>query len=317
MAGISQEIVGCVRQMDLLTYLRRYEPEELVHFSGSTYCTRTHDSLKISNGKWYWWSRGIGGRSALDYLIKVKGLEFRQAVEILAGAPQSSVAEKIAKQKEEAIKLIQLPPRHANNRRVFAYLSRRGIDPEIIRCCIKSGLLYEEARHHNCVFLGFDGQTPKYAMLRGTHSGSTFVGEVPGSDKRFSFAFPRLQKQSSALWVFESAVDALSFLTMEKEKGKEWETISCLSLGGIARMTEGKLPGALEWYLKEHRQTKEIHLCLDNDPPGRKAARWLREQLADYRMMDAPPVRGKDYNDFLQMQKGIWGQVKMRGEARG
>ena len=54
--------------MDLLTYLKNYEPYELVHFSGNTYTTRTHDSLKISNGKWMWWSRGIGGRSALDYL---------------------------------------------------------------------------------------------------------------------------------------------------------------------------------------------------------------------------------------------------------
>ena len=58
--------------------------DELVHFSGNTYCTRTHDSLKISNGKWYWWSQGIGGRSALDYLTKVKGVELRQAVEILS-----------------------------------------------------------------------------------------------------------------------------------------------------------------------------------------------------------------------------------------
>ena len=55
-----------------MTYLQNYEPRELVHFSGNVYCTRTHDSLKISNGKWYWHSRGIGGRSALDYLIKVK-----------------------------------------------------------------------------------------------------------------------------------------------------------------------------------------------------------------------------------------------------
>ena len=117
---MTKDEVAKAREMDLLTYLRRYEPDELVHFSGNTYCTRTHDSLKISNGKWYWWSQGIGGRSALDYLTKVRGLEFRQAVEILAGVPRPSVHEKIAKQKEEAIKLIQLPPRHANNRRVFA-----------------------------------------------------------------------------------------------------------------------------------------------------------------------------------------------------
>ena len=132
------------------------------------------------------------------------------------------------RQKKKTVQWIQLPPRHADNRRVFAYLSRRGIDPEIIRCCIKSGLLYEEARHHNCVFLGFDGQTPKYAMLRGTHSGSTFVGEVTGRDKRFSFAFPRLQKQSSALWVFESAVDAYAAPTVQPDR-RRW----CIVTAGM------------------------------------------------------------------------------------
>ena len=54
----------------MLTYLKNYETYELVHFSGNTYTTRTHDSLKISNGKWMWWSQRTGGRSALDYLIK-------------------------------------------------------------------------------------------------------------------------------------------------------------------------------------------------------------------------------------------------------
>ncbi len=33
-------------------YLKNYEPHELVHFGGNTYCTRGHDSLKTSNGKW-------------------------------------------------------------------------------------------------------------------------------------------------------------------------------------------------------------------------------------------------------------------------
>ena len=68
MPYIPPEVVARAREMDLLTYLRTYEPQELVHFGGSTYCTREHDSLKISNGKWCWFSRGIGGYSALDYL---------------------------------------------------------------------------------------------------------------------------------------------------------------------------------------------------------------------------------------------------------
>ena len=74
MSYIAAEDVAKAKEMDLLTYLRNYEPQELVHVSGNTYCTREHDSLRISNGKWCWFSQGIGGRSALDYLIKVKGI---------------------------------------------------------------------------------------------------------------------------------------------------------------------------------------------------------------------------------------------------
>lgn len=77
--------IELARQMDLLTYLRTFEPNELVHIGGSHYCTREHDSLKISNGKWYWFSRGFGGYNALDYLVKVKDVPFVEAVEQISG----------------------------------------------------------------------------------------------------------------------------------------------------------------------------------------------------------------------------------------
>ena len=85
MPYVPPEVVEKAREMDLLTYLKNYEPQELVHFGGNTYCTREHDSLKISNGKWCWFSRGIGGYSALDYLIKVKEMPFTEAVETIMG----------------------------------------------------------------------------------------------------------------------------------------------------------------------------------------------------------------------------------------
>ena len=81
MPYVEKEQIQKAREVDLLSYLRAYEPDELVHISGENYCTRTHDSLKISNGKWHWFSRGIGGKTALDYLIKVKGYKFVEAVE--------------------------------------------------------------------------------------------------------------------------------------------------------------------------------------------------------------------------------------------
>lgn len=44
---------------------------------------KSHDSLKLSNGKWMWHSKGVGGRTALDFLIKVRGFSFIEAVQIL------------------------------------------------------------------------------------------------------------------------------------------------------------------------------------------------------------------------------------------
>ena len=76
MPHLSKEQIDQAKQWDLLSYLQVYEPGELRRTGPHEYCTRTHDSLKISNGKWCWNSRGIGGRTALDYLIKVRGLSF-------------------------------------------------------------------------------------------------------------------------------------------------------------------------------------------------------------------------------------------------
>ena len=76
---IDPDVLERVRQIDLLSYLREFEPSNLVKVKGTSnvYCTAEHDSLKISNGKWYWWSRGFGGYSALDYLIKdLSGYDF-------------------------------------------------------------------------------------------------------------------------------------------------------------------------------------------------------------------------------------------------
>ena len=77
---VSKEQIEGARTLDLLSYLQKYEPGNLQSLGNKTYCTREHDSLKLSNGKWYWWSRGIGGVSALDYLIKVRGMDFVRAV---------------------------------------------------------------------------------------------------------------------------------------------------------------------------------------------------------------------------------------------
>ena len=176
MPYIPPSVVREVKRMDLLTYLKNYEPYELVHFSGNTYTTRTHDSLKISNGKWMWWSQRTGGRSALDYLVKVKGYSFLEAVELLAERaniqPPLSVSKSVLMEKQ-----LLLPRKNQDNQKVIAYLSERGIDNEIIQFCLESGRVYESEFHHNTVFVGMDEKgNPKYAAIRGI--GTSFIVSV-------------------------------------------------------------------------------------------------------------------------------------------
>ena len=40
-------------------------------YKRQVYRTVDHDSLKMSNGKWFWWSQGFGGYNALLLLINL------------------------------------------------------------------------------------------------------------------------------------------------------------------------------------------------------------------------------------------------------
>ena len=156
---IDPDVLERVRQIDLLSYLREFEPSNLVKVKGTSnvYCTAEHDSLKISNGKWYWWSRGFGGYSALDYLIKVKEYDFVEAVEILTGQTLADWKPPPAPKKDEP-KVLLLPPKNKDSNRVIQYLFERGIDYQLIQECISDGTLYESADYHNAVFIGKVGR---------------------------------------------------------------------------------------------------------------------------------------------------------------
>ena len=308
MPYIDPDIIKKVKQMDLLTYLQRYEPQELVHVGGNEYTTKAHDSLKISNGKWCWWSRHVGGRSALDYLIKVKDMAFTDAVMLLCDNRVGITSAPMPTTQKAPTKHFELPKANPDNRRVMAYLKGRGIDQDILSYCIQTGQLYQSKKYGNAVFVGFDAKgIPCYATLRGTSYSSTFKLDVLDSDKRHGFCIlaDHLNRQ---LHVFESCVDVLSFATLVKMNGQNWRDLSYLSLGGIylprKDIAETTLPMALDQYLNEHPQTDTIVLCLDDDDAGRQAAQAISVILEGVCAIEnRPPDKGEDYNDMLMIQR--------------
>ena len=307
-------VIEQARQIDLLSYLQRYEPSNLKRVAGNVYCTREHDSLKISNGKWYWWSRGFGGYSALDYLMKVRELGFVEAVQTLTGDMGDWKPPPPAVKKDEP-KVLLLPPRNKDSDKVLQYLFGRGIDYAIVQDCIADGTIYESADYHNAVFIGKDESgTPKYAACRGTMG--SFKRDASGSDKRYSFRL-LAREPTDKVHLFEAAIDLLSYATYLKCEGKDYRAVNLLSLSGVYQpkkeISESKIPIALSTYLQKNPQIKTVILHLDNDRTGRLCTAALKELLQkDYKIVDAPPPVGKDVNDFLMSYLGIARQKPSR-----
>ena len=153
-----------------------------------------------------------------------------------------------------------------------------------------------------------DGK-PRYANQRGI--GSDFIGDANGSDKHYSFGIPAATA-SDTLHLFESAVDLLSYGTLQKLDGKDWRGENLLSLAGVykprAKIEESSLPAALVWYLAEHPHIRRVVLRLDNDATGRIAAETIKALLPRKYAVTVdiqPPPQGKDYNDCLCMRLGL------------
>ena len=273
-------------------------PELLSHLGyqvkrvGRFHTTAEMDSLRIKERRtWFRYSQNTGG-DAITFLQQFCGKSFPEAVEYLLTFHGKARDAPIPQPKPISPKQkFSLPPRNADDRRVFAYLRKRGIAAQVIRQFLNSGLLYEDAEHHNCVFVGKNsaGQV-KYAGLRGTYDreGKGFRGDVTGSDKRVGFALP-YDRSSDQVFVFEAPIDLMSYLTLHRN------TPNALALCGL-------YDGALQAYLTDHPQIKRIELCLDADEPGQKAAQQLQEkyQLQGYAVTVEKPRCGKDWNEYLQ-----------------
>ena len=181
----------------------------------------------------------------------------------------------------------RLPEKEENNDRIIRYLTEnRGIEKNLVEKWISSGDIYEEKKHHNVVFVGRDADgIPRYAHCRGTGE-TKYRGDVAESDKSYGFSHRGTDNQ---LFVFEAAIDLLSFIQLFP---KDWKKRSYLSLGGLSS-------AALMAFLSERPQITSVFLCLDNDQAGNEACEKLAEKIPDgYSVIRLKPSK-KDWNEIL------------------
>ncbi len=277
---------------------------------GNYYTLKEMDSIRIHNRtNWFRWSRqydkGENGGSQIDFLRVFAGMEVKEAVFWLldfAGYKKlederrpigmSHLVKVEAGQKRQFI----LPSPAANNNYLYSYLcGKRAISKQVIKYFVDRQLIYEAKAYHNIVFKGNDkdGNT-KFASMRGVFdkNGEGFKCDVAGNDKNYGFNV--VHENSQEIYVFEAAIDLLSYV----EIFNEFES-NMLALGMLS-------DAPLMTFLKEHPDIRRIHFCLDNDEPGRSAAKELKakyEKLS-YEVMDCPPPNlYKDYNQWLLKTK--------------
>ena len=297
---IRKDVLEKVRTLSAFDYLRNYAPDLLVKNGRTDYYHRDHDSLHFSNGKWYWWSQGKGGTSALDYLIIVEGYEFKDACNYLSELMNVS-APVTTYYHPKPTKPFELPIKDKNNDLVIHYLCEvRKIDKGIVEDFISKGMIYQSANFKNAVFVGYDGIKPAYAFKRSIFK--NFKLDHAGSNKAFSFNYTNTN--SSELHVFEAAIDLLSYMTLLKMDEMDYTEFNYLSLAGasdkIASKSEADIPIALKAYLERNPNIKTIVFHLDNDEVGIGATSKIISVLnSKYQCIDEHPTSYKDVNDEL------------------
>ncbi|MNW40045.1 DNA primase [compost metagenome] len=275
--------------VDLVDFLQR-QGETLVR-SGREWRWQRHDSVTVRGNRWFRHSRKEGGL-AIDFVQQFYDMRFPEAVSWLLGGEAGVEWNQMDKGASPERKAFELPEAHSDMRRVFAYLiKQRLLSREVVAHFAHEKLLYEDAAHHNAVFVGADETgVPRHAHKRGTLSkGKGYRGNVEGSDPRYSFHY---LGSSDRLYVFESPIDLLSFLDLHPQ---HWQQHSYVSLDGIGEH-------AMLHQLSRHSHLQQVVLCLDHDPAGIEATGRLAELLREHSYCQVS-VRLPEYKDWNECVK--------------
>ena len=275
-------------EVDLEEFLRR-RGERLLP-SGRDMRLASDRSVTIRGSEWYDHETRQGGH-AIDFLQIHENMSFQDAMDTLLCGEQGQAFPQAKTRPPDPPKAFALPDASPTMRRVYAYLMRqRRIHREVITAFVRSGLLYEEAKYHNAVFVGFDEHgVARHAHKRSTNSsGKAFRQNVEGSDPQYSFHW---LGGDDSLYVFEAPIDLLSYITLYRDGWERHNYVACCGVSPIPVLES----------LRRMDQPRQVFLCLDNDAAGQAANLRIAEQIQSQFGISAEVLipAAKDWNEDL------------------
>ncbi|MBP3505954.1 MAG: DUF3991 domain-containing protein [Lachnospiraceae bacterium] len=289
----TEEQLEQVNHINIIAYAKSqgYPVEE---YSKDYYRIPGFGGLLLEPDKWYWEAEHRGG-GPIQFVMAMKHLPWVEAVKELLNIDLESNTDFLYHPTERKSKTVdksnfRLPPKNTTYKHIFAYLvNARKLDAELVQDLVKNHKLYED-KNENCVFVGYDKNgIERFAALRGTKTQRPFKGDAAGSDKRYAFS---IEGTTDALYIFESPIDLISYLTLLKQSGIKYSD-HYISLSGIST-------AALELYMEEHPDIRKLIVCTDNDTAGEDAFIQIYKAYGlTYEVKRQSPKPYKDFNELL------------------
>ena len=251
-------------------------------------------SVTIRGNTWFDHETQKGG-GPVSFLETFRDMSYSEAVSLLLGGGNGQPFATVQDKTKEPKVRFELPKRSDLMRRMYGYLAKnRMIDWDIISHFVREGLLYEDEKYHNCVFVGTDQNgVPRHAHKRSTNSkGKSFRINVEGSDPRYCFHH---NGTDGSLYVFEAPIDLLSYISLYPDDWERHNYVSCCGTSSIP----------VKQMLEMIKAPEKVFLCLDNDKAGQTACDRMEKEIKEqydveiYRLV--PEL--KDWNDVLVEQE--------------
>lgn len=288
----TEEQKAQARQTDICELLK--SQGETLKRSGKEYEWKDgSQKVSIRGNLWFHQYEQVGG-DAIDFVKRFYNKDYPEAMEYLLGGCSGTLITSPPVVKKPP-KPFELPKRNDNMRRVYAYLLNcRGIDREVVNAFAHKGMIYESAKYHNVVFVGFDENgIPRHAHKRGSGSNSTFKGNQENGLPEFSFHW---NGTSNELYIFEAPIDMLSFISLHKNN---WRSHSYAAACGVSEYVMWQM-------MKDNPNIDTVYLCRDNDEAG---------YAANKRTSDALFVKGIKHEILVPSRKD-WNEDLLLGEEQ-
>ena len=276
---ITPEELKMIRELDILTYFKNYDPNELVKEGENDYVLNSHNSLHIKGGKWSYPMYNLFGTSALDYLIKVEKYSFLDACNTILDLMKMNQPVKYF-EKPKNLKEFKLPEKNDNNEDIKKFLMEdKKIEEAVLQSFFSQGMIYQDRKFKNIVYVGFDEFNPAFAFKQSIMKNLCFVER--GSNKKFSFNSSNIE--SSELHVFDSPLNMLSYMSilylLKTDFMKDNYLFVCDNLKYTAEKKEADIPTSLRFYLEDNPNIEKIIIHFENDEIKDAASKNIEKYL--------------------------------------